>query len=131
MKFFEEFKKFALRGNVVDLAVGIIIGTAFGKIVSSLVSDVIMPPIGLILGGVDFSNFAIVLKSAEGENPPVLLTYGKFLNNVVDFLIIAFSVFLLIKGINSLKSKEQEKPKVSEPSIEAKLLTEIRDLLKK
>ncbi|MCX7610193.1 MAG: large-conductance mechanosensitive channel protein MscL [Ignavibacterium sp.] len=131
MKFFEEFKKFALRGNVVDLAVGIIIGTAFGKIVSSLVSDVIMPPIGLILGGVDFSNFAIVLKSAESENPPVLLSYGKFLNNVVDFLIIAFSVFLLIKGINSLKSKEQEKPKVSEPSIEVKLLTEIRDLLKK
>ncbi|MCS7052903.1 MAG: large-conductance mechanosensitive channel protein MscL [Ignavibacterium sp.] len=131
MKFFEEFKKFALRGNVVDLAVGIIIGTAFGKIVSSLVSDVIMPPIGLILGGVDFSNFAIVLKSAEGENPPVLLSYGKFLNNVVDFLIIAFSVFLLIKGINSLKSKEQEKPKISEPSIEVKLLTEIRDLLKK
>jgi large conductance mechanosensitive channel len=131
MKFFEEFKKFAVRGNVIDLAVGIIIGAAFGKIVSSLVSDVIMPPIGLLLGGVDFSNFAIVLKEAEGNNPPVLLKYGLFINTIVDFLIIAFAIFILIKSINTLKARE-EKPKApAEPSAEVKLLMEIRDLLKK
>lgn len=132
MKFFEEFKKFAVRGNVIDLAVGIIIGGAFGKIVSSLVSDIIMPPIGLILGGVDFSDFAIVLKEAQGNNSAVMIKYGVFINTVIDFVIIAFAIFLLIKGINTLKAKEEEKPKAPpEPSAEVKLLTEIRDLLKK
>lgn len=132
MKFFDEFKKFAIKGNVIDLAVGIIIGAAFGKIVSSFVSDVIMPPIGLILGGIDFSNFAIILKEAEGNNPAVLLKYGLFINTIIDFVIIAFAIFMVIKGINSLKAKEQEKPAVpAEPPAEVKLLTEIRDLLKK
>jgi large conductance mechanosensitive channel len=132
MKFFDEFKKFAIKGNVIDLAVGIIIGAAFGKIVSSFVADVIMPPIGLILGGVDFSNFAIVLKEAEGNNPAVLLKYGLFINTIIDFIIIAFAIFMVIKGINSLKAKEQEKPAApAEPPAEIKLLTEIRDLLKK
>lgn len=132
MKFLEEFKKFAVRGNVIDLAVGIIIGGAFGKIVSSLVSDIIMPPIGLLLGGVDFSDFAIVLKEAQGNNSAVMIKYGVFINTVIDFVIIAFAIFLLIKGINTLKAKEEEKPKAPpEPSAEVKLLTEIRDLLKK
>jgi len=132
MKFFDEFKKFAMRGNVIDLAVGIIVGAAFGKIVSSLVADIIMPPIGLLLGGVDFSNFAITLKHAEGDQPAVLLRYGLFINTLIDFIIIAFAIFVVIKGINSLKKKEEEKPAVApEPSAEIKLLTEIRDLLKK
>jgi len=132
MKFFDEFKKFAMRGNVIDLAVGIIVGSAFGKIVSSLVADIIMPPIGLLLGGVDFSNFVITLKHAEGDQPAVLLRYGLFINTLIDFIIIAFAIFTLIKGINSLKKKEEEKPAVApEPSAEIKLLTEIRDLLKK
>ena len=121
-----------MRGNVIDLAVGIIVGSAFGKIVSSLVADIIMPPIGLLLGGVDFSNFVITLKHAEGDQPAVLLRYGLFINTLIDFIIIAFAIFTLIKGINSLKKKEEEKPAVaSEPSAEIKLLTEIRDLLKK
>ena len=116
MKFFDEFKKFAMRGNVIDLAVGIIVGAAFGKIVSSLVADIIMPPIGLLLGGVDFSNFAITLKHAEGDQPAVLLRYGLFINTIIDFIIIAFAIKLAV---------------APEPSAEIKLLTEIRDLLKK
>lgn len=131
MKFIEEFKKFAVKGNVIDLAVGIIIGSAFGKIVSSLVADVIMPPIGLLLGGIDFSNFVIVLKEAQGENPAVLLKYGLFINTVIDFIIIAFAIFMVIKAINKLKKKEEEKTVTKEPTAEVKLLTEIRDLLKK
>lgn len=132
MKMLQEFKAFAMRGNVVDMAVGIIIGGAFGKIVSSFVSDVIMPPIGLLLGGVDFSDLAITLKAAEEGQPAVMLKYGMFINTVIDFLIIAFAIFMVIKGMSSLKKKEQEKPAAPpEPPADVKLLTEIRDLLKK
>lgn len=132
MKMLQEFKAFAMRGNVVDMAVGIIIGGAFGKIVSSFVSDVIMPPIGLILGGVDFSDLALTLKAAEGDQPPVMLKYGMFINTVIDFVIIAFAIFMVIKAMNTLKKKEEEKPAAPpEPPADVKLLTEIRDLLKK
>jgi large conductance mechanosensitive channel len=103
----KEFKEFAMRGNVADMAVGIIIGGAFGKIVSSFVKDVIMPPIGLLLGGVDFSNLAITLKEAVGEAPAVAIQYGVFINTVIDFIIIAFAIFIVIKGMNSLKRKEE------------------------
>jgi large conductance mechanosensitive channel len=125
----KEFKDFAMRGNVVDMAVGIIIGAAFGKIVSSLVSDVIMPPIGMVMGSVDFSDLTLVLGEAEGA---ATLNYGMFINTVINFLIVAFAIFLLIKGINSMKKKEEEKPKEApKPSAEEALLTEIRDLLAK
>jgi len=132
MKMLQEFKAFAMRGNVVDMAVGIIIGGAFGKIVSSFVSDVIMPPIGVLLGGVDFSNLSIVIKEAAEEAEAVTLNYGTFLMTVLDFIIIAFAIFMVIKGMNSLKKKEEEKPAPPpEPTKEETLLTEIRDLLKK
>ncbi|AKX44764.1 large-conductance mechanosensitive channel [Thiopseudomonas alkaliphila] len=133
MSFIKEFKAFAVKGNVVDMAVGIIIGAAFGKIVSSFVGDVIMPPIGLLLGGVDFSDLAIVLKEAQGDTPAVLLAYGQFLQTVIDFLIIAFAVFMGIKAINRLKREEEvveEAPADPTPSNEELLLGEIRDLLK-
>jgi len=107
---FKEFKEFAMRGNVVDMAVGIIIGGAFGTIVKSLVSDVIMPPIGLLLGNVSFSDLAFTLKGAEGETAAVTLNYGLFIDNVISFLIVAFAVFLLVKGINSLKRQEEAAP---------------------
>lgn len=124
-----EFKAFAMRGNVVDMAVGIVIGSAFGKIVSSLVADVIMPPIGMIMGGVDFSSLAIAL--GEGEEA-ASINYGVFINTVLDFVIIAFAIFMVIKGINSMKKKEEEKPaEPPKPSSEEVLLTEIRDLLAK
>ena len=124
----KEFKEFAMRGNVVDMAVGIIIGGAFGKIVSSLVKDVIMPPIGMVMGGVDFSDLAIALGEGEGA---ASINYGLFVNTVLDFLIVAFAIFMLIKGINSLKRKEEEKPaEPPKPSAEEVLLTEIRDALK-
>ena len=128
MGIIKEFREFAMRGNVVDMAVGIIIGAAFGKIVSSLVADVIMPPIGLVLGGVDFSDLAVILKAAAGDVPAVTLSYGKFIQTVIDFLIIALAIFFLIKGINTFKRKEEEKP--AEPPKEQVLLGEIRDLLK-
>jgi len=128
MGMIKEFKEFAVKGNVVDMAVGIIIGGAFGKIVSSFVADVIMPPIGLLLGGVDFTKLGIVLKEAAGKEPAVVLSYGKFIQNVVDFTIVAFAIFLMVKAINSLKKKEEEAP--AEPPKEEVLLTEIRDLLK-
>ena len=132
MKMLNEFKKFALKGNVVDMAVGIIIGAAFGKIVSSLVGDVIMPPIGVLLGGVDFSSLAITLREATENQTAVILSYGKFINTVIDFLIVAFAIFMAIKAMNSLKKKEEEKPAApAEPPADVKLLTEIRDLLKK
>jgi len=131
MSMMKEFKEFAVKGNVVDMAVGIIIGAAFGKIVSSFVGDVIMPPIGVLLGGVDFSGLAFTVKAAAGEVPAVVISYGKFIQTVVDFAIIAFAIFIAVKGINSLKRKEEEAPKASpEPSSEEVLLTEIRDLLK-
>ncbi len=127
MGFLKEFKEFAVKGNVVDMAIGVIIGIAFGKIVSSVVADVIMPPIGLMLGGMDFASLAIVLK--EGAEP-VLLKYGVFINTIIDFIIIAFVLFLAVKGINRLKKKEEAAPPAPEPSNEEKLLTEIRDILK-
>jgi len=130
--FLEEFKKFALKGNVFDLAVGIIIGGAFGKIVASLVADVIMPIVGLAFGGVSFKDLKIVIEQAVGETPEVAIYYGNFIQNVVDFTIIAFVVFLMVKSINKLKKKEIEKPaEPPKPSDEVRLLTEIRDLLKK
>ena len=126
---FQEFKNFVAKGNMMDMAVGIIIGTAFGKIVSSFVTDVIMPPIGLLLGKVDFAKLAIVLKAATNGKPAVAINYGLFINTVIDFLIIALVVFIVIKQINKLKKKEEEKPeKLSE---EVLLLREIRDSLKK
>jgi large conductance mechanosensitive channel len=131
MGMMQEFKEFAVKGNVIDMAVGIIIGAAFGKIVSSFVADVIMPPIGLLVGGVDFSNLALTIKEAAGDIPAVVIGYGKFIQTAVDFTIIAFAIFMAIKGINSLKRKEEEAPQAPpEPSAQEVLLTEIRDLLK-
>ena len=132
MKWLQEFKTFAVRGNVVDMAVGIVIGAAFGKIVSSFVADVIMPPIGLIIGGIDFSKRVITLKDATEKTAAVTLNYGNFIQTVIDFTIIAFAIFLLIKGINTLKRHEAAKP--SEPALaspEVILLTDIRDILRK
>jgi large conductance mechanosensitive channel len=131
MGMMKEFKDFAVKGNVVDMAVGIIIGAAFGKIVSSFVGDVIMPPIGVLLGGVDFSGLAFTVKETSGEVPAVVIGYGKFIQTVVDFTIIAFAIFSAVKAINSLKRKEEEAPKAPpKPSAEEVLLGEIRDLLK-
>lgn len=131
MSMVSEFKDFAMRGNVVDMAVGIVIGGAFGKIVSSFVADVLMPPIGLLMGGVDFSNLAVTLQAAQGEAEAVMLNYGSFIQTVVDFLIIAFAIFLVVKAMNSAKKKDEEKPaEPPKPSNEEVLLTEIRDALK-
>jgi large conductance mechanosensitive channel len=130
MGMMQEFKAFAMRGNVVDMAVGIVIGGAFGKIVSSIVADVIMPPIGLIIGGVNFSNLAITIKESVGDAAAVTINYGKFIQTVFDFLIVAFAIFMVIKGMNSLKKQEEEAPaEPPEPSKEETLLTEIRDAL--
>ena len=132
MSMLKEFKDFAIKGNVVDMAVGIIIGAAFGKIVSSLVKDIIMPPIGLAIGGVDFSDLAIVLKEAVGETAAVTINYGTFLQTCIDFLIVAFAIFVAVKVMNSMKKQEEESPsEAPKPSNEEVLLTEIRDLLKK
>ena len=132
MSMMQEFKKFAMRGNVMDMAIGIIIGAAFGKIVSSIVADVIMPPIGLLLGGVDFANLAITLRAGSEGVEPVLLKYGVFINTVIDFLIVAFAIFMVVKGINSMKKKEEEKPAAPPaPSKSELLLAEIRDELRK
>lgn len=136
MKYLEEFKKFALKGNVIDLAVGVIIGGAFGKIVTSLVNDIIMPPIGVLLGGMRFSELSVLLKKAEGEAAAVTWNYGAFLQNIVDFLLIAVTVFIMVKAVNKLsearKKKETEKPAAKpEPTKTEALLTEIRDLLSK
>jgi large conductance mechanosensitive channel len=131
MSILSEFKAFAVKGNVVDMAVGIIIGAAFGKIVSSFVGDVIMPPVGLLIGGVDFSDLAITLKAAEGDIPAVVLSYGKFIQTVLDFVIVAFAIFMGVKVINKLKREEAAEPSAPPaPSPEEVLLTEIRDLLK-
>ncbi|MFZ3206588.1 MAG: large-conductance mechanosensitive channel protein MscL [Pseudomonas sp.] len=131
MSIVSEFKAFAVKGNVVDMAVGIIIGAAFGKIVSSFVGDVIMPPIGLLIGGVDFTDLAITLKAAEGDLPAVILSYGKFIQTLLDFLIVAFAIFMAVKMINKLKREEAVAPTLPPaPSPEETLLTEIRDLLK-
>lgn len=131
-KFLQEFKAFAMRGNVVDMAVGVIIGGAFGKIVSSLVNDILMPPIGWLLGGTDFTKLSITFPVREGMDP-VTWNYGNFIQVVIDFIIVAFCIFMLIKGINKLTSlhkKEEEAAPAPEPSAEEKLLSEIRDLLK-
>jgi large conductance mechanosensitive channel len=132
MGFFKEFKEFAMRGNVIDMAVGIIIGAAFGKVVSSLVGDVIMPPLGLLIGGVDFSSLAIVLQNPAAGAPGVVLRYGAFLQTVLDFLIVAFAIFVAIKAMNKLQRKKEEAPAAPpKPSNQEVLLGEIRDLLKR
>ena len=138
MSFIQDFKAFALKGNVVDMAVGVIIGGAFGKIVTSIVNNIIMPPIGVITGGVDFTDLKLVIKEAEKScdeviSEAVTLNYGQFIQDVVDFLIIAFCIFLMVKGIAALSRKKEEPAAPApapEPSAEEKLLTEIRDLLK-
>lgn len=137
MKFLNDFKAFAMKGNVIDMAVGIIIGGAFGKIVTSIVNDVIMPPIGLLVGGVNFKDLKIIMKEAAGELPAVTINYGNFLQVTFDFLIVAFSIFMVIKAMSSLKNKEEAAvapttpPAPPAPSKEETLLTEIRDILKK
>jgi large conductance mechanosensitive channel len=132
MKLVDEFKAFALRGNVVDMAVGIIIGAAFGKIVSSIVNDIIMPPLGLLIGGVNFADLKVVMKAATETHPAVTWNYGNFLQVCFDFLIVAFAVFLVIKAIIAAKKKKEEAPAAPPaPSKEVMLLSEIRDLLKK
>jgi len=136
MGILKEFKAFALKGNVIDLAVGFIVGGAFGKIVSSLVNDVVMPPIGILIGGVDFSDLSITLKHAAVDDagkaiPAVTLNYGTFINNIIDFLIIAGSIFLVVKAMNALKRKEEAAPAPApEPPKDVQLLSEIRDILK-
>lgn len=132
MGMMSEFKKFAMKGNVVDMAVGIVIGAAFGKIVSSFVNDILMPPIGMLIGGVDFSELAYTLQEAAGEEAAVTINYGSFIQTALDFIIIAFAIFMVVKGMNRLKKKEEEKPaEPPKPSNEEVLLAEIRDLLKK
>lgn len=134
MAIIKEFKEFAMRGNVVDLAVGVIIGAAFGKIVTSLVNDVIMPPIGYLTGGIDFKNLKILIKPADPANKvaEVAITYGNFINTVIEFLIIAFCIFMVVKAINSLKKPDEAAPAAEPvPTKEEVLLTEIRDLLAK
>lgn len=138
IKFLQEFKEFAMRGNVIDLAVGVIIGAAFNKIVSSLVADIVMPPLGLLLGGVDFKDFAWTLKDAVGDAPAVVLNYGMFIQNIFDFIIVAFSIFLAIRVMNKLREKQdaavaeavEEVVADPAPTKEEVLLAEIRDLLK-
>jgi large conductance mechanosensitive channel len=132
MGIIQEFKAFAMKGNVIDMAVGIIIGAAFGKIVSSMVNDIIMPPLGLLIGGVNFTDLSIVMKAAEGDAPAVSINYGNFLQVSFDFLIVAFAIFMLIKAINSAQKKQEQAPVTPPaPTKEEVLLTEIRDLLKK
>ena len=128
MGMISEFKEFAMQGNMVDMAAGIIIGGAVGKVVSSLVDDIIMPPIGLLLGGVDFSDMGVVLKAAAGDSPALVLKYGSFIQTMIDFLLIAFAIFMLIKMMNKLRKKKEEAP--AGPTAE-ELLAEIRDELKK
>lgn len=130
MKFIDEFKAFAIKGNIIDMAVGIIIGVAFGKIVTSLVQDIIMPPIGLLIGGVNFTELKVILRAATETQPAVTLNYGNFIQNVFDFLIVAFAVFLAIKAIMMAKRKEEAAPAAPPaPTRQEVLLAEIRDLL--
>ena len=132
MGMMSEFKKFAMKGNVVDMAVGIVIGAAFGKIVSSFVNDILMPPIGMMIGGVDFSQLSFTLKEAVGETAAVTINYGNFIQTALDFIIIAFAIFMVVKGMNRMKKKEEAKPaEPPKPTNEEVLLAEIRDLLKK
>jgi large conductance mechanosensitive channel len=129
MSVLKEFKEFAVKGSVVDLAVGVVIGAAFGKIVASFVEDVIMPPLGVLVGGVSFGDLAIKLRDAAGAAPPVLWKYGKFLQTCFDFAIVAFAIFIVVKAINRMKREEPAKP--AAPPRQEVLLEEIRDLLKK
>lgn len=129
MSILREFKEFAVKGNATDMAIGIIIGAAFGKIISSLVDDIIMPPIGVLVGGVDFTKLAVTLKAATADTPAVTLNYGNFIQTLVDFTIIAFAVFMIVKLINRLRRKQEAAPE-SAPTKEELLLAEIRDLLK-
>ncbi len=129
MGMLKEFKEFALKGNMIDMAVGIIIGGAVGKLVASLVDDVIMPPIGVMMGGMNFSELGYTLQAAAGDTPAVVLKYGAFIQSFIDFLILAFAIFMMIKMINSMKKKEEAAP--TPPSNEEVLLTEIRDALRK
>jgi large conductance mechanosensitive channel len=131
MSMMKEFRDFAMRGNVMDMAIGIVIGGAFGKIVSSFVNDVLMPPLGLAIGGVNFSELSMVLQEASGEVAAVTMNYGSFIQTVVDFVIIAFAIFMVVKAMNSMKKKEEAKPAAPpKPSAEETLLTEIRDLMR-
>lgn len=133
MGFIKEFKEFAVKGNAVDMAVGVIIGGAFGKIVSSIVDDIIMPPIGYLVGGVNFTDLKFELPAVIEGQAPATICYGNFLQTLLDFIIIAFCVFMMVKGINKMAKKKEEEPAApapAEPSAEEKLLTEIRDLLK-
>ncbi len=132
MKFISEFKAFAMKGNVTDMAVGIIIGAAFGKIVTSVVTDIIMPPLGLLIGGVNFTDLKFVMKAATETGPVVTLNYGNFLQVTFDFVIVAFAIFMVIKAMNAAKRKQETAPAVPpKPTKQEELLTEIRDLLKK
>jgi large conductance mechanosensitive channel len=132
MKLADEFKAFAMKGNVVDMAVGIIIGAAFGKIVSSMVTDIIMPPLGLLIGGVNFTDLKVIMKAATDTAPAVTWNYGNFIQVIFDFLIVALAVFMVIKAMNAAKKKEEQAPAAPPlPSKEESLLAEIRDLLKK
>lgn len=126
----KEFREFAFKGNVIDLAVGVVIGSAFGKIVDSLVKDVLMPPIGILTGGVDFSNKVVVLKSSTETSEAVTLNYGLFINALVSFLIVAFAIFIVIRALNRFKKQKEATPAQVTPSKEVELLTEIRDVLK-
>jgi large conductance mechanosensitive channel len=130
MRMLQEFREFAARGNVVDMAVGVIMGGAFGKITTTLVGDVLMPPLGLLLGGVDFSDKAVVLRAGTESAPAIAIRYGVFVNAVIDFVIVAFAVFMLVKAINSLRRKEEAQAPPPAPSREEVLLTEIRDALR-
>jgi large conductance mechanosensitive channel len=131
MSIVKEFKEFAVKGNVVDLAVGVVIGAAFGKIVSSFVADVVMPPLGLLTSGVDFKDLALTLRAAVGDKPAVLLKYGAFLQTIVDFVLVALAIFLAVKVINRLKRDEVKAAPPPEPSKQELLLTEIRDALRR
>ncbi len=126
----KEFREFAFKGNVIDLAVGVVVGSAFGKIVDSLVKDVLMPPIGILTGGVDFSNKVVVLKSATETSEAVTLNYGLFINALVSFLIVAFAIFMVIRALNRFKKQKEATPAQVTSSKEVELLTEIRDVLK-
>ena len=131
MSILKEFREFAVKGNVVDMAVGIIIGVAFGKIVTSFVGDIIMPPLGILIGGINFTDLVITLKDAAGETPAVTLNYGQFIQALIDFIIVAFAIFMMVKAMNTIKKKEEAAPPAPpEPTREEQLLAEIRDILK-
>lgn len=130
MKLLQEFKAFAMKGNVVDMAVGIIIGAAFGRIITSFVNDILMPPVGMLIGGVNFTDLKVILREAIGETPAVSINYGAFIQVIIDFLIIAFAIFMVVKALNKARRKEIPEAPTASPTREEALLTEIRDILK-